>query len=245
MAESTNSDVKQRVEALEHLSHHRVIERVGEVEQRMSRVEGIRDTDERHTATKADVTRLEKLIVETSSTQLVEIADARQESRDLHAKAMLEIAKARQESRDLNAATHEEMQKLNAATREEIQKLNAQSRELNSETRQEARDLNADSRLETQELIAASRQATQEQIAANRLETQELIAKTRQEARDLHAKALQDIAESRRLATAQNTNLRKYIDEQLRKQLKWIIGIMITLLSLAIAVLTFIIKFLP
>ena len=58
MAESTES-LTQRVEALEQISHARVIERVGQVEQRVSRIESAREAEEPHVATKADVARLE------------------------------------------------------------------------------------------------------------------------------------------------------------------------------------------
>ena len=58
MAESTEN-LTQRVEALEQISHARVIERVGQVEQRVSRIESAREAEEPHVATKADVARLE------------------------------------------------------------------------------------------------------------------------------------------------------------------------------------------
>ena len=58
----------QRVEALEQISHARVVERVGHIEQRVSRIESAREAGEPHVATKADIARLEKLIVETKST---------------------------------------------------------------------------------------------------------------------------------------------------------------------------------
>lgn len=62
MAEQSVS-LTQRVEALEQISHARVVERVGQIEQRVSRIESARETEEPHVATKADVARLETLIV--------------------------------------------------------------------------------------------------------------------------------------------------------------------------------------
>ena len=58
MAEESAS-LAQRVEALEQISHARVVERVGQVEQRVSRIESAREAEEPHVATKADIARLE------------------------------------------------------------------------------------------------------------------------------------------------------------------------------------------
>ena len=58
MAESTES-LTQRVEALEQISHARVVERIGQIEQRVSRIESAREAEESHVATKADIARLE------------------------------------------------------------------------------------------------------------------------------------------------------------------------------------------
>ncbi len=76
MAESTES-LAQRVEALEQISHARVIERVGLVEQRVSRIESAREAEEPHVATKADVARLETLIVGTRSDLQEQIGESR------------------------------------------------------------------------------------------------------------------------------------------------------------------------
>ncbi len=76
MAESTES-LAQRVEALEQISHARVIERVGQVEQRVSRIESAREAEEPHVATKADVARLETLIVGTRSDLQEQIGESR------------------------------------------------------------------------------------------------------------------------------------------------------------------------
>ncbi len=57
-----DSTLEQRVEALEQLSHSRVVERVGNLEQRVARMESARDTGEPHLATKADIVRLETKI---------------------------------------------------------------------------------------------------------------------------------------------------------------------------------------
>ncbi len=76
MAESTES-LTQRVEALEQISHARVIERVGQVEQRVSRIESAREAEEPHVATKADVARLETLVVETRSDLQEQIGESR------------------------------------------------------------------------------------------------------------------------------------------------------------------------
>lgn len=63
MADASAS-ITQRVEALEQISHARVVERVGQVEQRVSRIESAREAEEPHVATKADIARLETLVVE-------------------------------------------------------------------------------------------------------------------------------------------------------------------------------------
>ena len=76
MAESTES-LAQRVEALEQISHARVIERVGQVEQRVSRIESAREAEEPHVATKADVARLETLVVGTRSDLQEQIGESR------------------------------------------------------------------------------------------------------------------------------------------------------------------------
>ena len=74
MAEQSAS-LTQRVEALEQISHARVVERVGQIEQRVSRIESARETEEPHVATKADVARLETLVVETRSALLQQMGD--------------------------------------------------------------------------------------------------------------------------------------------------------------------------
>ncbi|MYE27224.1 MAG: hypothetical protein F4X87_08410 [Chloroflexi bacterium] len=74
MAEQSAS-LTQRVEALEQISHDRVVERVGQIEQRVSRIESARETEEPHVATKADVARLETLVVETRSDLLQQMGD--------------------------------------------------------------------------------------------------------------------------------------------------------------------------
>ena len=76
MAESSAS-LMQRVEALEQISHARVAERVGEIEQRVSRIESAREAEEPHVAAKSDVARLETRIAETQSTLQADIADAK------------------------------------------------------------------------------------------------------------------------------------------------------------------------
>ena len=74
MAESSAS-LTQRVEALKQISHARVLERVGQIEQRVSRIESAREAEEPHVATKADVARLETLVVETRSDLLQQMGD--------------------------------------------------------------------------------------------------------------------------------------------------------------------------
>ena len=54
--------LEQRVEALEQLSHSRVVERVGSLEQRVARMESARETEEPHLATRADIVRLETML---------------------------------------------------------------------------------------------------------------------------------------------------------------------------------------
>lgn len=74
MAESSVS-LTQRVEALEQISHARTMERVGEIEQRVSRIESAREAKEPHVATKADIARLETLVVEARSDLLREAGE--------------------------------------------------------------------------------------------------------------------------------------------------------------------------
>ena len=76
MAEESAS-IAQRLEALEQISHARVVERVGQIEQRMSRIESAREAEEPHVATKADIARLETLIVGTRSDLQGQIGDLR------------------------------------------------------------------------------------------------------------------------------------------------------------------------
>lgn len=73
--ESTN--LTQRVEALEQISHARVVERVGQIEQRVSRIESAREAEEPHVATKADIARLETRIAEAQTVMQGEVAGAR------------------------------------------------------------------------------------------------------------------------------------------------------------------------
>ncbi len=49
---------------MEQISHARVVERIGHIEQRVSRIESAREAEEPHVATKADIARLETLVVE-------------------------------------------------------------------------------------------------------------------------------------------------------------------------------------
>ena len=67
MAEA-NASMAQRVEALEQISHARVVERVGAIEQRVSRIESAREADEQPVATKADIARLQTQLAETRET---------------------------------------------------------------------------------------------------------------------------------------------------------------------------------
>lgn len=56
-------------------SHARVVERVGQIEQRVSRIESAREAEEPHVATKADIARLVTLIVETRSDLLGQMGE--------------------------------------------------------------------------------------------------------------------------------------------------------------------------
>ena len=67
MAEA-NASMAQRVEALEQISYARVVERVGAIEQRVSRIESAREADEQRVATKADIARLQTQLAETRET---------------------------------------------------------------------------------------------------------------------------------------------------------------------------------
>ena len=61
------ANLTQRVEALEQISHARVVERIGQIEQRVSRIESAREAEEPHVATKADIARLETSCSRTHS----------------------------------------------------------------------------------------------------------------------------------------------------------------------------------
>ncbi len=78
--ESVN--LTQRVEALEQISHARVVERVGQVEQRVSRIESAREAEEPHVATRADIARLETLVVETRSDMLRQMGENQSDLED-------------------------------------------------------------------------------------------------------------------------------------------------------------------
>ena len=78
MAEESVS-LAQRVEALEQISHARVVERIGQIEQRVSRIESAREAEEPHVATKADIARLETLVVEFRGESQAQIGDFRAE----------------------------------------------------------------------------------------------------------------------------------------------------------------------
>lgn len=78
--ESVN--LTQRVEALEQISHARVVERVGQVEQRVSLIESAREAEEPHVATKADIARLETLVVETRSDMLRQMGENQSDLED-------------------------------------------------------------------------------------------------------------------------------------------------------------------
>ena len=79
MAEE-RANLTQRVEALEQISHARVVERIGQIEQRVSRIESAREAEEPHVATKADVARLETQIAEFRADSQAQVAEFRAES---------------------------------------------------------------------------------------------------------------------------------------------------------------------
>ena len=112
MAESTES-LTQRVEALEQISHARVIERVGQVEQRVSRIESAREAEEPHVATKADVARLETLIVGTRSDLQEQIGEARSALQD-------QIGETRSDLRDQIGETRSDLQDQIGETRSDL-----------------------------------------------------------------------------------------------------------------------------
>ncbi|MCY3780772.1 MAG: hypothetical protein OXG78_10725 [Chloroflexi bacterium] len=75
---------------MEQLSHSRVVERVGSLEQRVARMESARKTEEPHLATKADIVRLETMI-DAQSEQLNQRIDAQAEKINQRIDAQTEL----------------------------------------------------------------------------------------------------------------------------------------------------------
>ncbi len=117
--ESVN--LTQRVEALEQISHARVVERVGQVEQRVSRIESAREAEEPHVASKADIARLETRIAEFRTELLAQNAETRAELLEQNAETRAELL-------EQNAETRAELLEQNAETRAELLKQNADTK---------------------------------------------------------------------------------------------------------------------
>ena len=131
MAE-VQTNLTQRVEALEQISHTRVVERVGKIEQRVSRIESAREAEEPHVASKADIARLETRIAELRTDLLEQNAETRAEllaqNAETRADLQLQIAELQTELLEQNAETRIELQSQNAETRIELLAQNAETR---------------------------------------------------------------------------------------------------------------------
>ncbi len=131
MAE-VQTNLTQRVEALEQISHTRVVERVGKIEQRVSRIESAREAEEPHVASKADIARLETRIAELRTELLEQNAETRAEllaqNAETRADLQSQIAELRTELLEQNAETRIELQSQNAETRIELLAQNAETR---------------------------------------------------------------------------------------------------------------------
>ena len=144
MAESSAS-LTQRVEALEQVSHARVVERIGQVEQRVSRIESAREAEEPHVATKADIARLETLVVEFRGESQAQISDFRAEMQtqigDLRAEMQTQIGDSRAESKAQIGELRAEMGDLRAEMQTQIGDSRAESKAQIGELRAEMGDL--------------------------------------------------------------------------------------------------------
>ena len=118
MAEERAS-LTQRVEALEQISHARVVERVGAIEQRVSRIESAREAEEPHVATSADIARLETRTTEVQTVLQADIAGTRsalqEQITETRAEFQSQIGETRTELQSQIAENHSDLQdKINA-----------------------------------------------------------------------------------------------------------------------------------
>ena len=135
-----SASLMQRVEALEQISHARVVERVGQIEQRVSRIESARETEEPHVATKADISRLETLVVETRSGLQEQIGETR-------------------------SGLQEQIGETRSSLQEQIGETRSSLQEQISETRSGLQEQIGETRSGLQEQIGETRSGLQEQIS--------------------------------------------------------------------------------
>ena len=160
MAESTES-LTQRVEALEQISHARVIERVGQVEQRVSRIESAREAEEPHVATKADVARLETLIVGTRSDLQEQISETRSDLQE-------QISETRSDLQEQISETRSDL-------REQIGETRSDLREQIGETRSDLQEQISETRSDLREQISETRSDLLRQMSENHSDMEDKI----------------------------------------------------------------------
>ncbi len=112
MAEESAS-LTQRIEALEQISHARVVERVGAIEQLVSRIESAREAEEPHVATSADIARLETRTTEVQTVLQADIAGTRSALQE-------QITETRAEFQSQIGETRSELQSQIGETRSEL-----------------------------------------------------------------------------------------------------------------------------
>ena len=220
MAEA-NASMAQRVEALEQISHARVVERVGAIEQRVSRIESAREADEQHVATKADIARLQ--------TQLAETREALT-AQNLETRAMM-VAQDN-ETRAIMTAQDTETRAMMVAQDNETRAImtaqDTETREMMTAQNNETRAMMVAQDNETRAIMTAQDTETREMMTAQNNETREMIMAVS--------------AEAQRERSALKTELKAKIsniiveqEKQFRKFLMWLIGVGLSLAGVVIA----------
>ena len=211
------ASLTQRVEALEQISHSGVIERVGRIEQRVSRIESAREAEDPHLATKSDIARLETRVSEAQRSLEAQNAETRE-------MLLAENAETREMSRAENAETREMSRAENAETREMSRAENAETRETllaaNAETREMSRAENAETRETLRAEIAETRETLLAEIARNRA----------------HADAIKTDLDAKINAISVAH------EQQLRRIIMWLVGVGIAVAAVVIAAVSFILS---
>ncbi|MCY3979287.1 MAG: hypothetical protein OXG23_14410 [Chloroflexi bacterium] len=132
MAEN-DTILEQRVDALEQFSQARVVEQVGELTQRVSRLESARETESPFLATKEDIARLEGL---HSATQAQIAAQSEQFNARLD-------AQSEQFNKDLQAQSEQFNARLDAQSEQFNARLDAQSEQFNARLDAQSEQFNA------------------------------------------------------------------------------------------------------